>query len=351
MQETEHLERCNFYLILFFIDLLLSISCLNAQVYPDKKIDSLLKSGIEMIVQQKYDKAEELFDELHTKYPNVPLGNIYLAANKIAEAFDYAEPFDKDYILANLEIAKKKSEILLDKNGDDLWNNYFLALSEGYSAYFDVLNDNWLSAFSTGYNSLKSFDECLAINDKFYEAYIALGTYEYWKSRKTEFMHWLPFVDDEKDDAITKLEIAVDSSSYNSYLAINSLIWIYIDQKKFEKAAEISAGALQKFPTSRFFKWALARSVEENNPALAIKYYYEIIESYPPGLKSRINEITLKHIIAQRYFDMLDYKNAQRLCDEILTIKDLTGFEKDALDDRLERVKSLKTEISLKYEK
>ncbi len=48
---------------------------------------------------------------------------------------------------------------------------------------------------------------------------------------------------------------------------------------------------------------------------------------------------------------MLDYKNAQRLCDEILTIKDLTGFEKDALSDRLERVKSLKTEISLKYEK
>ncbi len=348
MQEIEHLAHSKNPFFIILITILILLTDVNAQVYPDKKVDSLLKSGIELIVAQNYYQAEKTFNKLKNNFPELPLGNIYLAANKIAEAYDYAEPFDEKFILDNLGEAKLKSEKLLDGNGNNIWYNYFLAITEGYTAYFDALNENWLSAFSTGLNSLKSFDECLALDNNFYESYIALGTYEYWKTRKTEFMQWLPFVDDDRDDAISKLKSAVDSSSYNSYLAINSLLWIYIDQKKYDKAKELAQNALTKFPTSRSFKWGLARAVEESNPAEAIIYYQDILKSYPDKINSRVNEITLKHIIAQRYFESGDFVKTQQICNEILSLPDLKEYELDLLGDRLERVKRLKSEVALK---
>lgn len=347
-QEIEHLAHSKNLFFIILITILILLTDVNAQVYPDKKVDSLLKSGIELIVAQDYNQAEKTFNKLKNNFPELPFGNIYLAANKIAEAYDYAEPFNEKFILDNLEEAKLISEKLLDENENNIWYNYFLAITEGYTAYFDALNENWLSAFSTGLNSLKSFDDCLALDNNFYESYIALGTYEYWKTRKTEFMQWLPFVDDDRDDAISKLKIAVDSSSYNSYLAINSLLWIYIDQKKYDKAKELAQNALTKFPSSRSFIWVLARAVEESDPAKAIIYYQDILKSYPEGINSRVNEITLKHIIAQRYFESGDFIKTQQICNEILSIPDLKEFELDLLGDRLERVKKMKSEVALK---
>lgn len=347
-QEIEHLAHFKNLFFIILITILILLTDVNAQVYPDKKVDSLLKSGIELIVAQDYNQAEKTFNKLKNNFSELPFGNIYLAANKIAEAYDYAEPFNEKFILNNLEEAKLISEKLLDENENNIWYNYFLAITEGYTAYFDALNENWLSAFSTGLNSLKSFDDCLALDNNFYESYIALGTYEYWKTRKTEFMQWLPFVDDDRDDAISKLKIAVDSSSYNSYLAINSLLWIYIDQKKYDKAKELAQNALTKFPSSRSFKWGLARAVEESNPKEAIIYYQDILKSYPEEINSRVNEITLKHIIAQRYFESGDFIKTQQICNEILSITDLKEFELNLLGDRLERVKKLKSEVALK---
>ncbi len=348
MRETERLEHSKNLFIIILITILILLSDVNAQVYPDKKVDSLLKSGIELIVAQNYNQAEKIFNTLKNNFPDLPLGSIYLAANKIAEAYDYAEPFNGKFILDNLGEAKLKSEKLLNRDENNIWYNYFLAITEGYTSYFDALNENWLAAFSTGLNSLKSFDECLTLNNEFYEAYIAIGTYEYWKTRKTEFMQWLPFVDDDRDDAISKLKIAVDSSSYNSYLAINSLLWIYIDQKKYDQAIELAQNALTKFPSSRSFKWGLARAVEESDPAKAILFYQDILKSYPEGIDSRVNEITLNHIIAQRYFESGNFIKTQQICNEILSILDLKEYELDLLGDRIERVKKLKSEVALK---
>ena len=88
MQETERLVHSKYlvFILLHFIN-----PNLQSQVYPVSKVDSLLKQGITHIVNQDYDKAELYFDTLNKNFPELPLGNIYLAANKIAKAFDQSE--------------------------------------------------------------------------------------------------------------------------------------------------------------------------------------------------------------------------------------------------------------------
>jgi tetratricopeptide (TPR) repeat protein len=316
------------------------------QIYPDKSVHKILKSGINLIIDQKYDEAEKLFDQLDKTRKDIPLGKIYLAAVNIAKAYDYEKPYDDDLITKYLEGAKKISERLIKNDDKDIWNNYFLALTEGYIAYYDALRENWLQAFLTGLSSVSAFEDCLEIDSKFYESFIAIGSYKFWRSKKTEFIGWLPFIDDEKELGIKYLQNAIKYSGYNSHLAIHSLIWIYIEQKEFEKAIEVADLALKEHPQSRIFKWGLARSYENVDPAKAVMLYKEILNSYPADIKSnKINEVTLKHIIAQQLVKLNKSKEAIRICDEIIAIDGYSRYELDRLNNRLDRVRSLKQEL------
>jgi tetratricopeptide (TPR) repeat protein len=331
---------------IFFLIICSSVF-LHAQVFPDAKVDSLLKDGIENIINQRYDFAKKDFIILDKNFPKLPVGKIYIAAVEIAKSYDLAIPFKTEFINKNLDEAKEMSEALIDSDEDNIWNNYFLALADGYKAYFDALTGDWLSAFGTGVTSVNLFEHCLKVDSTFYEALIATGTYKYWKSRKMEFLNWIPFVSDEREEGIKLLEKAVNNSSYNSYLAINSLIWIYIDRHEFNKAIKIAQSASLHYPNSRFFKYGLARAYEDVDKQKAIQIYYEILNSFTGEEKlNHCNEIILKHIIAQQYYRLGDNKSALALCNEILNIKNLTDYELDKLGDRLDRVKSLKRELS-----
>ena len=344
MLETGHLAHCKILVIIFVV---LIYSEYPAQVYSDERVDSLLRAGIKQIVNQDYKSAEKTFTKLNKEYSQLPFGKIYLVANKIAEAYDYAQDFDEEYILKNLELAKEQSQELVDQDDSNIWYHYFYALAEGYSSYYEAIQGSWFSALSTGINSISEFEKILDEDRNFYEAYIAIGTFEYWKSRKLEFMDWLPFANDTKNIGIDRLIVAIDSSSYNSHLAINSLIWIYIDQKKYEEARKVAEKSLIELPQSRTFKWGLARTYEENNPSNAIKLYLDILHSYPKTLRENYkNEITLKHIIAQQYAKLGDNEKAIKYCDEILSVKNIPKKTLEELSGRLERVKALKAELS-----
>ncbi|MGB5847262.1 MAG: hypothetical protein WBH40_02175, partial [Ignavibacteriaceae bacterium] len=170
------MARCSFLSLILYL-ILFNFSF--TQDFPSQRVDSLLKSGIMNVVNQEYTKANKYFNQLASEYPELPLGKIYIAASKIAEAYDYKKEYDSDYIELNLQEAIEHAEELLSIDEDNLWFNYYYALAEGYFAYYNAIRDDWLSALSTGMNSIKAFGNCLNIENNFYEAYIAIGTYEY----------------------------------------------------------------------------------------------------------------------------------------------------------------------------
>lgn len=344
MQVTEHSAHFK----LFFILLILFFSVSSfAQKIPNQDINALLDKGITDIINQNYSSAEKTFTYLDKTYSDLPLGKVYLAATKIAKAYDYSEPFDAEEIEIILESAKQQSQSLLDLNEDDIWFKYYFALTEGYISYFDALQGNWLEAMSTGLSSVSAFEECLELDPEFSEALIALGTYEYWKSRKTEFLNWLPFVDNDMEEGIQKLKSVINLNSYNSHLALNSLIWIYIDMEDYEMAARYAKMGIDRYPESRYFKWGLARAYENINPYDAIRVYKQILKSYPKTKNGNsVNEITLQHLIAQQYAKIGNQEKAIYYCDRILGQKNIPQYAAVQLKDRIYKVKELKTELT-----
>jgi tetratricopeptide (TPR) repeat protein len=336
MQGIELLARFSI-IFLFFPGLL------TCQIFPIVEVDSLLRSGIDKIISQDYRGAEKVFLSLNSKYPDLPLGEIYLAANEITESVDLAVELNENFVDSLLSEAMEKTELLLDKDDESLWNNYYEALIHGYKAYYHSITGNLISAFADGVLSLRAFQICIELNENFHEAYIALGTYNYWKSAQSESFLWLPFVEDNRNEGIELLEKSIRNFSYNKHLAAYSLIWIYIDYQKIEKAANLAEQMLLQYPNSRFFRWALARAYQDLDKEKAIKVFNEILNSLETlPFDNGFNKIVLKHKIAMLYYEMGNYQIVLKFCDEILDFKIKSDEIRKKLSDRIERTKALR---------
>jgi hypothetical protein len=328
----------------------LFVFCSNlnlAQSLTDDFLENQIKKGINYIVIQNYDLAEKTFQDIDTKYVELPLGKIYLAATLIAKSYDYETPFEDEKITSYLSEAKKVSENLLKVNKTDILFNYYYALAIGYQAYFEALKGNVLKAFSLGLNSYDIFEDILKKDSSFQDAMIAVGTYKYWKSDKLKYLNWLPFIEDEREIAKRLLINAIKNNSFNSHLAIYSLIWIFINERDFIRAKNIAELALKKYPQSRLFREVLARVYEDIDLNQSINLYYKLLDSYQNlNLNNRVKVIIIKHKIAIQLQKLGKDQQALKICDEILSIQDLSNYELEKLESRLERIKRMKIELS-----
>ncbi len=346
MQETGHLERCN-SLFLILLILLIFSNQQFAQRFPDTVVDSLLSNGINYLVSENYSKAEHYFSRLYLQYPDLPLGEIYLAALKIAEAYDYAEEYDTELIENYLQSAESKSKKLIITDNENKWNHYLLGLSTGYYAYFQALRKNWLSAFSNGIDAVKIFNKCISIDSSFYDAYTAIGAYKFWSSHKTTSLHWLPFLSDDREEGINLLLRAVDSSSYNFHMASFSLLWVYIERKESENAINLSEKLLKSYPESRLFKSILARAYENIDKKKANEIYYELLKSITSDKRNnRYNEIVIKHKLAQNYVHLGNKEKAIQYCKELLSVNNIKSEIQKRLQERFKRIRLLYKELT-----
>jgi tetratricopeptide (TPR) repeat protein len=329
----------------FFLFSCLIFSTVYGNQYPVERVHSLLNTGISYLINSDYNSAENHFSTLASEFPHLPLGSIYLAAVEIIRGYDYGSGYNEQKINELLSSGKRKAENLLKQDNENPWNKYFLALALGYSAYYNTLKENWISAFTEGAEAMKIFSSCHTDSITFYESHTAIGNYLYWKSRKLESLNWLPFIEDETTEGIKLLQKASEKGIYSRYLAVYSLIWIYIDQKKYTEAAETAEEILKEYPESRLFKQGLARALEETDRREAIQIYYSILYSYSEiSIK---NEVELKHKIAQQYYNLGEKEPALKLCEEILSKKfEELSAEKD-VTARLKRVKVLRNKLLL----
>lgn len=345
MQGTELLVHCKSSLLL--LALFIGNVIAYPQRYPNSEVNKLLDIGIEYITNQNYDLAKSKFELLEKNYPELPLGKIYLAVVQISKAFDYGIEIEADSVEKKLNDALEESELLIEKDPSNVWNHYFAALSKGYKAYYHVLNENWIAAISNGMSSEGYFEDCLEIDSSFVESYVAIGTFKFWKSRKLEFLEWLPFMNDDSKIGIDYLETALKNSTYNRNLAAISLIWIYIETGSFKRAIEIAEKELKNHPLNRALKWALGRAYEDVNTNRSIEIYKELISSYRKiAHQNHFQELTLKHILAQQYVKIGEKREALRVCHEILSMHNLEENVLKKLSDRFKKVKELKRELS-----
>lgn len=301
--------------ILALLILPTSLSAVNL----DSAYVAKLRRGIAFTMVEQFDSARSVFAAM------VAHDSLDHAALLYSAGVDHAEMMDRE------DFAKKKQfEMLLDKAIDlaekaktnpseSAWAYLTIGNGHAYAASIEAKAGSWWTAMRRGLKAKGAYLDALKVDPKLYDAYLGLGTYHYWKSAKTEFINWLPFVGDRKDDGVEELQLAVDSSCFSNDLALNSLIWIHLERKDPQSALACAETLHSRYPQSRLVKWGMAfSSYSAGKYAAALKYFGEIITS-------------LESDSTQNYFNLIECRYHRGKIFQSVKDTSAAGMEFDVL--------------------
>ena len=307
------------YFSLFFI------KSSEGQTGFDVKTDSLIQAAIELSIQHDYLKAETIFQRLINDYPDHPMGYFFMAATIQSKMIDYeSDQLGEDfyrYIRLAIDFAKKNEA---KKHDRDLWSMFCHGSALCYLAFYEGRNGDFLKAVSHGLSGISILKKIVKSDSGFYDAYFGIGSYKYWRSKKTKFLNWLPLVSDNREEGIDLVRQAVEQGKYTRYAAMNELIWILLDAGKTEEAYSWSLKGLEKFPQSRFFLWGVAKSAFtlEDYVASATHFQQLLVSIINSHFDNYYNEYICRLKLAQCFEKLGKFADAsaQIVCVESLPL-------------------------------
>lgn len=251
------------------------------------------------------------------KYGNLILNQIYLtdfdSAQSLITTYRENEPFSvgvtfyqivlKQAIHQDLEsinpgdseqIFTLSSKLIVLLNDDntlpEAWKSYMKGIMYFIqSAEKKRIRENF-DAIQFGYSAVDEIETAVKLDDRFKDALVGVGVFKYWKSVYTL---WIPFFTDERDYAFELFDTSKSGIFFNQMALDYQLIFIYVDQEKYEQAENLALKWMDKEPKSRLFKWAAAyvyKKMEKYDKAYPI---YSDLYTYYAKTESIINQLEL----------------------------------------------------------
>jgi tetratricopeptide (TPR) repeat protein len=253
-----------------------SVGWASQQKVPEE-LDILVTEGVDLTLKQDYQRADSVFQVGTARFPSHPLGYLYRAAVMQTKCMDYLDPLNFGVFDSLLETAKSGAEKIVDEYPQSPLGYFLLGTAEGYGAYARVDAGNWFSGVTRGLGAASDFKRVLELDSTFYDAYVGVGTYYYWKSRKADFLNWA--LGDRRPEGIRLLEIAAAKGVHNRFAALSALTAIYTDCGKYDQAIRCARQGLQKYPANRIFLWGLSAAQERSGKfADAAETYRHLLE-------------------------------------------------------------------------
>lgn len=237
---------------------------------------TLITKGVDFTLRQEYDRADSVFRSAVEYFPNHPLGYLYRAAVMETKSMDYLDPLDFTTFDSLLALAKFEADKIVETSPSSPIGYYYRGSAIGYDAYARVDAGNWFGGVVKGLSAATDFKKSVELDSSFYDSYVGVGTYYYWKSRKTGILNWA--LGDRRAEGIRLLEIAVTKAEQNKYAALSALSAIYLDSGQFDLSIQCARQGLDRYPENRIFLWGLAAAQEQSGDYIdALQTYQHLL--------------------------------------------------------------------------
>jgi len=336
-------SRSNALLILAVLISVLAVSDhVRAATFPRAEDIAQIRQIVDAGFRDDYARADSIADDLKARYPEHPIGFVMQAAMKQSEMLNM-EHFDfEDEFYKLLQLSEEKSEAIIDLAPHDAWAWYCLGLARGSRAVYDARKGSWWSATRRGIKAKRAFTECIRSDSTFYDAYVGLGSFHYWRTVKTRSVNWLPFVQDDREEGLRELNLAINRSLFSVDFARNALMWILIDKEDYAEAESLAVEMQRKYPEGRKFLWGIAEArLKLNNYTGAEAVFAELIDRIDiDSANNNFNVVECRFQLAQIYIETEHYQECIDECDVVngLTLSDDV---RKRLNDRLSDLKKI----------
>lgn len=325
--------------VIFFIIILGLFESLYCGPYISAKNDSLIKKGIRLTIQQSYQEAIVVFEQIETSSPDSPVGYFFHAAVLQTQMMDYENYQNEAEFLRLVRHTIELSQQQAKDEPRNAWAYFFLGGGYGYLAFYQAKQKNLLQAFNSGKQSVNALEKAIQIDPALYDAYLGLGTYYYYRSKFSRYVDWLPLVNNDREQSIKMIKTAMAKSRYSHYSAMNSYCWICIEEEKYQEGLEIATQVLQEFPQSRLFLWCAAKlSKKLKQWRAAANYFEKILFSLTKNKAlSPRNEIVCRKNLTQIYLRLGEHRRAEEQCQKVSAM-DLGEGDREKFEDDLRSI-------------
>lgn len=295
---------------------------LFAQTPENPEIARRIEQGIILTIRNEFDQAEQVFRDLIADYPQRPVGYFYLGATYQAMMLD-RENYDSLQAFRNvMQTAIQRAKDLLKKNKDDTWALFFEGSAYLYISFIDSKLGRIWGSYRNASRGVGRLKKILKYDSTFYDAYLGVGSFKYWKSSKMKSLKWLPFISDQRREAIPMIELAIRKGRFTQLVGRDQLAWIYLDDGKPEEALQLALENYRLYPESRFFQWTLvAAYYRSNRLEEAYQLYRQLlheIRQLPEN--NHYNEIVCLLRMAEIEYRWTHYAAVEKLTSELLSL-------------------------------
>ena len=324
----------------------ITILSITKSLFAEPSVADIQK-GIDLSLSQQYDEALALFASMKEQFPQHPAGAFFSAAIWQTRLMDFeTKKWEKNFY-REINQAIKSSQSSLSKNPTDSRMLFYFGAALGYKSFQLARNKKYIPAIQLGLQTVKKLQQAVEADSLFFDPYLGIGTYLYWRSNLTKKISWLPFFEDQRSLGIDMISQAAKNGVFSKWAALSNLAWIYIEEKHYDRASACASEGLEFSPDSRFFLWPLAEAqFQKGGYEQAIATFSKLLASVQSEKENNgYNEILIQWKLAQCYYGLGDGPAARAACETLLSIHPDKEVRNRA-DEKKKEAEKLLEEIS-----
>lgn len=282
-----------------------------ASLKPSDKDLTLFQSTIDCVFADSFSRAEQLVASYNDTIPGQPIYHLLYASilhSRMMDSEDYSHETD---FMNNVDKAIEGFEKWIELNPRDAWGYFLQGTAYGYKTIWQGQKGSWFKSMLTGLKAKGRFFDALEIDPHLYDSYTGIGSYHYWSSVKLRSI--FPFLSDNRDEGLSELRLAADSSLISGKAAYAAYGWALLNEKKFQEATKVAEHLKEITDGGRGSLWLMA-AVHWNwgNIRKAIEDYGLLTESLArAGDQNDYNLIFCRYRRGTAYYALKNYNAAE----------------------------------------
>ncbi|MGD9898369.1 MAG: tetratricopeptide repeat protein [Calditrichaceae bacterium] len=259
--------------------LIIPVVLLLIQVNTRAQDADWIRQSIDLTINTHFSEAESLLVKRMAAGDSGIDVNFYYASVLNSKMTHFENQKGEKKFIDALNKVIRKTDNYLESN-PDIDSTAFAKIAfyagsaYGYLAYYDGQCGKWYPALSNGMKAKKYLERAVELDSTLYDAYLGLGTYNYWVSSRVRHVLWLPFIPDNREQGIEYIKKTVRNKSYSKYMAMHQLIYVLLDYKDYKEAEILAEKVVKAYPESQFMWWANAHTYFKS------KKYRQAVTSY-----------------------------------------------------------------------
>lgn len=316
----------------------------NAQS-ADDDVNSMYKRTLEKYHSEEFDEAIQIAQAIREKYPDEPAGPFGLLTTYQTIMWNYRVRLHESKVDSLLDLSIKLAKKAVKKNRKEAKNYFYLGCAYGFRSILRAQQKKWMDAFKDGSQVLKNFNIAVAHSPEFYDSYYGLGLYKYWLGAKGA-MRYLPFAKRNRNQGIEQMRLAIEKGQFLKVNAMYGLMAVFQNEGEYEQALQVSNVLFEMYPNNPTLNYRRGKIFQ------ALEGWPEAIESFQnlhdilmnTKYKSTSYQIECLYQLAQCNYQLENYWETQRLCQNAIILEEYLDFSKE-LDGPLEKFSEIKDKL------